>query len=268
MFILYSLMVGLVLGFALGGRPAGLAMLRFRWSALMLAGMLVQVMLFSEPITERIGAWGPPIYVTSTALVLAAVVANASIPGMALVAVGAASNLAAIVANGGYMPAARSALIGARQDRSDDLLQQHDPRTPGARTLDRHLRDADLATVRERVQRGRHPHRGGGGDDDRGGDAPAPRWVGQGHGIGSVTGHVGTHGGGLPACNSPFQRAVAGTEYSLVLGPAGATITSEGTRPPTYRIVQGKPVARRGRKARDLSSETARLPVLRVSSLR
>ena len=111
MFILYSLMVGLVLGFALGGRPAGLAMLRFRWSALMLAGMLVQVMLFSEPITERIGAWGPPIYVTSTAVVLAAVVANASIPGMALVAVGAASNLAAIVANGGYMPAARSALM-------------------------------------------------------------------------------------------------------------------------------------------------------------
>ena len=111
MFILYSLMVGLVLGFALGGRPAGLAMLRFRWSALMLAGMLVQVMLFSEPITERIGAWGPPIYVTSTAVVLAAVIANASIPGMALVAVGAASNLAAIVANGGYMPAARSALL-------------------------------------------------------------------------------------------------------------------------------------------------------------
>jgi Family of unknown function (DUF5317) len=77
----------------------------------MLAGMLVQVVLFSEPITGRIGAWGPPIYVTSTAVVLVAVVANATIPGMALVAVGAASNLAAIVANGGYMPAARSALI-------------------------------------------------------------------------------------------------------------------------------------------------------------
>ena len=32
------------------------------------------------------------------------------IPGMAIVAAGAVSNLAAIVANGGYMPAARSAL--------------------------------------------------------------------------------------------------------------------------------------------------------------
>ena len=77
----------------------------------MLAGLLVQVALFSEPVTPRIGAWGPPIYVASTAVVLAAVVANVSIPGMALVAAGAASNLVAIVANGGYMPAARSALV-------------------------------------------------------------------------------------------------------------------------------------------------------------
>ena len=111
MFILYSLVVGLALGIASGGRPAGRATLRFRWSALMLAGLLVQVVLFSEPITARIGAWGPPIYVASTAVVLAAVLANVSIPGMALVAAGAVSNLAAIVANGGYMPAARSALV-------------------------------------------------------------------------------------------------------------------------------------------------------------
>jgi hypothetical protein len=110
-FILYSLIVGLVLGIGLGGRPAGLAALRFRWSALMLAGLLVQVVLFSEPVTARIGSLGPPIYVASTAVVLAAVVANVSIPGMALVALGAASNLVAIVADGGYMPVARSALV-------------------------------------------------------------------------------------------------------------------------------------------------------------
>jgi Family of unknown function (DUF5317) len=109
-FILYSLVVGLALGIALGGRPAGLAALRFRWSSLMLAGLLVQVVLFSEQVTASIGASGPPIYVASTAVVLAAVVANVPIPGMALVAAGAASNLVAIVANGGYMPAARSAL--------------------------------------------------------------------------------------------------------------------------------------------------------------
>jgi hypothetical protein len=109
-FILYSLVIGLVIGIALGGRPAGLGTVRFRWSALMLAGLLVQVVLFSEPVSARVGDLGPPVYVGSTAVVLAAVLANVSIPGMVLVAAGAVSNLAAIVANGGYMPAARSAL--------------------------------------------------------------------------------------------------------------------------------------------------------------
>jgi hypothetical protein len=110
-FILYSLLVGLVLGIALRGSAAGLAALRFRRSGLMLLGLLVQVVLFSEPVAARIGVWGAPIYVGSTAAVLAAVLTNVSIPGMALVALGAASNLTAIVANGGYMPAARSALV-------------------------------------------------------------------------------------------------------------------------------------------------------------
>ena len=52
-------------------------------------------------------------------------------------------------------------------------------------------------------------------------------------------------------------------------GPATTTAApslSRGIRPSAYRIVQGKPVARRGRKARDLSSETARLPVLPAST--
>jgi hypothetical protein len=35
----------------------------------------------------------------------------------------------------------------------------------------------------------------------------------------------------------------------------------EGTRPRFGSIVQGKPVARRGRKARDLRRKTARLPI-------
>lgn len=110
MFILYALVIGVILGVALGGRPAGLGRLRFRWSGVMVAGLLVQVVLFSEAVAERIGPLGPPIYVASTALVLTAVLANRSIPGMAIVALGAVSNLAAIVANGGFMPASRSAL--------------------------------------------------------------------------------------------------------------------------------------------------------------
>jgi hypothetical protein len=76
--------------------------------------------LFSGPVADRVGALGPPIYVASTALVLVAVLANRAIRGMAIVAFGAASNLVAIVANGGFMPASQAAM---------DALGKSDPTT-------------------------------------------------------------------------------------------------------------------------------------------
>jgi len=109
-FILYAIAIGLLVGFVAGGRPAGLADLHLRWSWVILAGLVVQVVLFSEPVSERIGTLGPPIYVASTAMVIGAIVANRAITGMLVVATGAASNLAAIVANGGYMPAGAQAM--------------------------------------------------------------------------------------------------------------------------------------------------------------
>jgi hypothetical protein len=76
----------------------------------MLGGLLVQVVLFSEFVTSRIGDAGPPIYAASTAAVVLAVIANRRITGMPVVALGAACNFAAIVANGGFMPASLAAL--------------------------------------------------------------------------------------------------------------------------------------------------------------
>src|SRR5688500_11033407 len=110
MFILYAVLIGLLAGFIARGRLSGLALVQLRWSWVMLGGLLVQVILFSEPVSARIGTLGPPIYVASTAIVIAAVLANRAVTGMPIVALGAASNLAAIVANGGYMPADPAAL--------------------------------------------------------------------------------------------------------------------------------------------------------------
>ena len=112
MFILYALVIGLVIGFIAGGRPAGLAQLQFRWPWVMLGGLLVQVALFSELVAPRVGDAGPPIYAASTAAVVLAVIANRRITGMLVVALGAACNFAAIVANGGYMPASLDAIQG------------------------------------------------------------------------------------------------------------------------------------------------------------
>lgn len=111
MFILYAIPIGILIGLLTGGRLERLGQASFRWAPLAVIGLLVQVVLFFGPVAERVGDLGMPIYVGSTALVLVAVLRNVmAVPGLALVALGALSNLAAIVANGGYMPAATGAL--------------------------------------------------------------------------------------------------------------------------------------------------------------
>jgi Family of unknown function (DUF5317) len=110
MFTVYAVIGGILVGFMAGGRAGGLAELRIRWPWLIVAGMVAQVVLFSGPVSERVGDWGPPLYIASTLLVVVAVVRNLAIAGMPLVAAGAASNLLAVIANGGYMPASRVAL--------------------------------------------------------------------------------------------------------------------------------------------------------------
>jgi hypothetical protein len=109
-FNLYAIPLGVIIGLLTGGRLERLGEARFRWAPLALAGLLTQLIVFFGPVAERVGDLGVPLYVGSTALVLAAVLRNVAIPGLALVALGAVSNLAAIVANGGYMPASPGAL--------------------------------------------------------------------------------------------------------------------------------------------------------------
>lgn len=108
--MLYGLVAGLLAGWLAGGDLARLERVSIRWAPVAMVGLLAQLILFLQPVAERVGDLGMPIYVSSTALVLVVVVRNARVPGFALVAIGAAANLAAIVANGGYMPASTAAL--------------------------------------------------------------------------------------------------------------------------------------------------------------
>jgi hypothetical protein len=116
MFILYAVVVGLAVGLLGGGKLAAIADVRFRWAPLVMVGFLAQVLLFSDAVAERVGDLGPVLYVASTLLVVVAVVRNLAIPGIPLVALGAASNLVAIVANGGFMPASPAALAALGKD--------------------------------------------------------------------------------------------------------------------------------------------------------
>jgi Family of unknown function (DUF5317) len=111
-FILYAIPIGILVGFLAGGTLDRLAEVRFRWAALALAGLAVQVLIFG-PLDRAVGEAGPYLYVGSTVAVLVAVLRNVRIPGLALVAAGAGTNLAAILANGGVMPADPGALATA-----------------------------------------------------------------------------------------------------------------------------------------------------------
>lgn len=114
--MLLAIPVGIVAGYLAGGRVSNLAGFRFRWAPLAVGGLLVQVVLFTRFGHDLAGAWEPAVYVGSTLVVFAAVVRNLRVTGMPIVAVGAVSNLVAIVANGGAMPADAAALAAAGLD--------------------------------------------------------------------------------------------------------------------------------------------------------
>lgn len=116
MFMLVAIPIGVLAGFAIGGRLDNLSHLRFRLGWLAVAGLLVQVVLFTPKGFEVAGSAAPAIYVGSTLAVFLAVLANIRLTGMPIVALGALSNLAAIISNGGAMPADPAALATAGLD--------------------------------------------------------------------------------------------------------------------------------------------------------
>jgi hypothetical protein len=109
-FVLYAVVIGIVVGYALGGRLEHLESVRVRWPWLAFAALAVQVVLFLPRVGDALGPAAGAVYVASSLAVLVVIIANVRIPGVALIAAGAVCNLAAILANGGSMPASPAAL--------------------------------------------------------------------------------------------------------------------------------------------------------------
>ncbi|MBA3235592.1 MAG: DUF5317 domain-containing protein [Chloroflexi bacterium] len=110
MFLLYAVLAGLLIGAVTRGSATRLGDLRFAWTPLIVAGMMTQLLLFWTSLGDALGPWAVVLYVASNIAVLLAVGRNLAIPGLRVVLVGGASNLLAISANGGYMPANPEAL--------------------------------------------------------------------------------------------------------------------------------------------------------------
>jgi hypothetical protein len=122
------LLAALALAPLLGGRWSRLADLRLRWVPLFYAAIALQLIAF--PVAEL--PWRTPdrlavvLWLASYGLFALAVLGNLRTAGVALVAVGMLSNVIAIVANGGHMPALPAALRAAglhfQQSRNSTAL--------------------------------------------------------------------------------------------------------------------------------------------------
>jgi hypothetical protein len=107
--------LGIALGLALGGSLGALGRLNVRMLWLAYAAVALQLVAFPSGVFP----WSMPgpaarvLWITSYALLLALVARNRRVFGFVLIGVGIASNLVAILANGGLMPATRHAMEGA-----------------------------------------------------------------------------------------------------------------------------------------------------------
>src|SRR4051794_40863906 len=110
MLLLYAVVIGIVVGLATRGRLSALASVHIRLWPVALIGLLFQAVLFSSPLAASVGRLGPSLYVLSTVLVLMSLIVNLRQPGFWLIITGAILNFAAIVANGGFMPASPDAV--------------------------------------------------------------------------------------------------------------------------------------------------------------
>ena len=232
----------------------GVATLRLRWIPLVVAGVFVQVILFSAPVSERVGSLGPILYVGSTALVLVAVLRNSGFRALLVVAAGGACNLAAIVANGGFMPASPGALAAIGRAMSSTYSNSAVVVAPGPRAAHRHLLPAPVDPVQQRLQRRRRPDRRGRRGRHRVGDARLAR---DGAHLGFLNPGGARHTGDWSSGKTPTGSYRASRRLRI--------FTPRTTNVHRCRLARGKPAARRGRKARDLDRrpmrpETARLP--------
>jgi uncharacterized protein DUF5317/MFS transporter/transketolase-like protein len=109
MFLLPSLVLGVVFAVLLGGRPSRVADVRFRLSWTVLAALAVQFVIFGklgeslEPVAVQ------RLHIASYVLLLAFAAANLRVRALVPVLLGLAANAVAIIANHGLMPVSMGA---------------------------------------------------------------------------------------------------------------------------------------------------------------
>jgi uncharacterized protein DUF5317 len=112
MFLVPAVILGVLAGLALGGRLGALAELQLRLWPAFFAAIGCQLVAFPSPLfpVQVPETAATALSVASYACLVAVTAANARLRGMVVAGAGMCANLAAILANGGHMPALPSAM--------------------------------------------------------------------------------------------------------------------------------------------------------------
>lgn len=103
--------IGLIIGFAAGGRLSGLGKLPLRWLGLLLPALLIQLLIFPSFTARAILPFATaPLHILSYSLLAVWILVNIRLLPILALGVGAACNLLVLLANGGFMPASIHAL--------------------------------------------------------------------------------------------------------------------------------------------------------------
>ena len=128
MILMFVPLVMVVVGWALGGRLSELLALPIRWGVLPLTAFGIQWLLVRAPGGDPVPVLGAAFAATYGQLI-AFLWINRRLPGLKLALVGTLLNLAAILANGGFMPIAPEALVATYPDRPVPLVGQRLPQS-------------------------------------------------------------------------------------------------------------------------------------------
>jgi Family of unknown function (DUF5317) len=111
--VVLSLIGGLAVGYATGGRLGNIEYARFRYAWLVGVALILQLTAFS-PIGSPLGTGGVvALHLVSYAALLVFAAINLRSCGIAIASLGVLCNALAIATNGGYMPARQGALATA-----------------------------------------------------------------------------------------------------------------------------------------------------------
>jgi hypothetical protein len=127
MIFLCAVALGILLGYAFGGRLSRLLVLRLRALWLVLAALAIQLLIFplftAEPIVPH---WTAVLHGVSYGLVFLWLILNLRVRPLLAIGAGALLNIVVVLANGGYMPASPGALAQAGFESVAESLARGD----------------------------------------------------------------------------------------------------------------------------------------------